>query len=276
MQESLVVISSSISALATVFLYLYFKKFQEVLELKDKVRRLQALEEHDQEIQRVRDDFLAMLVHELRAPLSVVRGSADLLIRETTSMTQKQISDLLGQIRSSSSELLNLVNDLLDVSKLESGGFELFKRDIDLNEVLMDELHRFEMLAKEKGITLEGRLDPRLSSAIFDPERIRQVINNLLSNALKFTPSPGKVYLNSEKIDDKVKISVDDSGKGVPEDIKGKLFHKFVQGRSNGTADKGTGLGLFISKGIVEAHGGNIWVEDNKPQGSKFVFTLPL
>lgn len=277
MEEQLVLINIGITALALSFLFLYFKKYQELIDLKNKLHTLEETEEHDIEAQKVKDDFLAMVVHELRSPLAVIKGSSDLLIKETKSLTSAQITDLLKQVRSSSGDLLNLVNDMLDVSKMEAGRFEIYPKDTNINNILEDETRRYTMLAKEKEVEIKLHLDPLVSNLRFDPDKIRQVLNNLLSNAVKFTPAGGYVEIRAEKSVGKVRISVADTGIGIPDEVKSKLFNKFVQGRSiAGSEEKGTGLGLVIAKGIVEAHGGIIWMEDNKPKGTKFVFTLPL
>jgi signal transduction histidine kinase len=278
MLESLTIITSSVTILSLVFLFLYFRKYQDWSDLQKKVRELENLERRDHETQQVRDDALAIVTHELRAPLSVIKGSADLIIKEVDKLSKDQIFDLLHQIKSSSSELLRMVNDMMDISKIESGRFEIFKKDWSLTELLTAESHRYAGLAKDDGLTLQMNLDPSVSHLKFDPERLKQVMNNLLSNAIKFTPKGGRIDIISEKTDDNyVKVIVADTGVGIPEDIKSRLFNKFVQGRSKGmNGEKGTGLGLAIAKGIVEAHGGSIWTEDNKPQGTKFVFTLPF
>ncbi len=276
MEEPLIFITSGITILALAFLYLYFKVYQDNLELKRKYAELEKTECKDQENYKAREDFIAMLVHELRAPLSVIKGSADLLLKEVSKLTQDQVFELLREIRLSSSDLLNLVNDMLDVSKIESGRFEIYVKDVRLNDVLEESVHRFNMLSEQKHINLNVHFDPHITNLKMDAEKIRQVMSNLLSNALKFTPENGTVNIVSEKIDGKARVTVSDSGMGIPEDIKNKLFNKFVQGRSVDGMGKGTGLGLVIAKGIIEAHGGIIWMEDNKPKGSKFVFTLPL
>ncbi len=226
---------------------------------------------HDRE----RDQFIAMLVHELRSPLSIIRGSCDLLVKEAYNLSQDQIKNMLNQLGDSAKLMLDIVNDLLDVSKIESGKFEILKEAGDLNNIIKEEAGYFSVLADKKSIKLNVFLDSSISSCKFDTERLKQVMNNLLSNAIKFTDTEGVVIVSSKKVGSSARIEVADTGIGVPPEQKVKLFHKFSQ-IPNGTHEKGTGLGLVVAKGIVEAHGGKIWVEDNQPKGSKFVFTLPL
>lgn len=226
---------------------------------------------HDKE----REQFIAMLVHELRSPLSIIRGSCDLLVKEAYNLTQDQIKNMLNQLSDSAKLMLDIVNDLLDVSKMESGKFEILKEVTDLNNLIKEESNYFNVLADKKGIKLNIFLDSALTPGAFDSERVKQVMNNLLSNAIKFTDTGGIVLVSTKKAGKNVVVEVSDTGIGIPAAQKSKLFHKFSQ-IPNGNHEKGTGLGLVVAKGIVEAHGGKIWVEDNQPKGSKFIFTLPL
>jgi signal transduction histidine kinase len=278
MLESLVVIAVSVTILAIVFLFLYIKKYQDYYELKIRLGDAEKRKQHDEDLQRVRDDFLAMMIHDLRSPLAVIRGSADLILKEADSLDKNQVYEFLMQIKTSSTQLLGMVNDLLDVSKIESGRYEVYFKEGDLNEVLEEECHTYEPLAKESGLKIELKTDPALKKIKFDRDKMKQVMNNLLSNAIKFTPKGGKITIVSRKRDPVMaEIKVIDTGIGVSDELKSKLFHKFVQGMELGVhQEKGTGLGLVIAKGIVEAHGGTIWMEDNKPKGAVFAFTIPL
>lgn len=245
-------------SLAITFAFLYFKNVRDFDKL-----------------QRLRNDFMAMVIHELRSPLSVIRSSADMVLKSSDKLNQQQITDLLTQIEDSSSDLIGIVNQLLDVSKIEAGRIEIFKHSCNLPQLLEEESTMYRNLAKEKGIELHLILEEGVEQINCDPEKIKQVINNLLSNAIKFTHQ-GYVSLELTKYHDYVQLTVSDTGVGVPDSIKDKLFEKFVQARDMPLSrEKGTGLGLVIVKGIIEAHGGKIWIEDNRPKGTKFVFTLP-
>ena len=217
-----------------------------------------------------------MLVHELRSPLSVIQGAADLLIKSTDALSAEQIHTLLAQIKSSSSTLLRMVGDILDVSKMESGRFQINKMYGDINEVVKEQCSYFESVTKVKDMKLRYDVDSNLPSFSFDPERIKQVLGNLLTNAIKFSEKDDEILIVTRKIDGVARVDVCDQGSGVSDNDKPLLFHKFFQASNQNGGEKGTGLGLVISKGIVEAHGGKIWVEDNKPKGSRFIFVLPL
>lgn len=252
------------------------------LLLFTKTRNLTKLKKYEEEFisiqakkEAAQEDFLPMVVHELRSPLSVIQGAADLLLKSTKDLSADQIQTLLSQIKTSSSNLLGMVASILDVSKMESGRFELNKVFSDINPILRDECSYFEPLTKIKDIKISCKTDEHLPTFNFDPERIKQVLNNLISNAIKFSSSGGEIFIMSEKIDGACKVEVCDTGVGIPDKEKPFLFQKFYQASNQEGVEKGTGLGLVISRGIVEAHGGRIWVEDNKPKGSKFIFSIP-
>jgi len=222
-------------------------------------------------------DFIPVLVHELRAPLSVIQGASDLLLKDVKELTADQIHTLLSQIKTSSGSMLKMVGDILDVSKMDAGKFEVNRVYANINNVLNEECGYFQSLAKIKNIVLECNTDSSIPNSSFDPDRVKQVLSNLLSNALKYVPEKGKISVSSKKAGGFIQVEVADTGEGISDKDKTNLFHRFVQSQSHyHIKEKGTGLGLYISKGIVEAHLGKIWVEDNNPIGSRFIFTLPL
>lgn len=277
--QYLLVLLGAEALLIVLFVYLLIHKSKQLTDLFEGISKLKRAGEELHKRQKKQDDLMPMLVHELRSPLSIIKGSSDLIIREASSLSMADIEKLLGQIRSSSSGLLKLVNDILDTSKMESGIFEIHKEKLDINHLLEEERDYYKAKAIERNIKFDLHLDPSLPKVSFDTDRIKQVMNNLLSNALKFTPEGGSVSIRSmmnPTDKNSIRISVEDSGSGVPDEVKPKLFHKFVQLENNTTEEKGTGLGLVICKGIIKAHGGTIWVEDNQPQGARFVFTLPV
>jgi two-component system, chemotaxis family, sensor kinase Cph1 len=223
-----------------------------------------------------RDDFLPILVHELRSPLSVIRGAADLLIKSTEDLSVDQIQTLLNQIKLSSTTLLSMVGSILDVSKMENGKFEINKSFNDINSLLKEECAYFDPLTKIKKLTIQCNIDEKISNFSFDAERVKQVLNNLISNAIKFSPEGGQIIVTSKKVGSNCQVEISDFGVGIPDQEKPLLFQKFFQASNQEGIQKGTGLGLFISRGIIEAHGGKVWVEDNSPKGSKFQFSIPI
>ncbi|NMB91512.1 HAMP domain-containing histidine kinase [candidate division WWE3 bacterium] len=269
---NILVIVESILLLITSLIL--FSKTRNLTNLK---KYEEALINAQAEQQAKENDFFPMLVHELRAPLSVIQGAADLLIKSTEDLNAEQIHTLLNQIKISSSSLLEMVGEILDVSKMEGGKFQINKTYGSIEDVLKEQCSYFEPVAKVRKVTLSCPKLEDLPSFSFDPERIKQVLNNLISNAIKFSLEGGSIVITSKKDYGFVRIEVVDNGVGVADKDKPLLFQKFFQASNHkDIKEKGTGLGLVIAKGIVEAHGGKIWVEDNKPKGSKFIFTIPL
>jgi len=239
----------------------------------------------EERLKNLREDFTAMMVHELRAPLTVIRGSADMILQNKEKFTPQDVDLFLTQIKTSAWDLLKLVNDLLDSAKIESGKFTVDKLPCDLAALIHQEVENYKVFTESKNIDLLVDLAEDIPQLALDKEKIVQVLNNLLSNAVKFTYKGEIVHLSDRgfiKVGTRlqggfVQVFVADNGPGIPAEVKKQLFNKFVQARESQISNEsGTGLGLAISKGIVEAHGGKIWVEDNVPKGSVFIFTLPV
>jgi signal transduction histidine kinase len=239
----------------------------------------------EENLKNLREDFIAMMVHELRAPLTVIRGSADMVLKNRERFSQNDIDLFLNQIKESAWGLLKLVSDLLDSAKIESGKFTVNKLPCPLNQVLIDEVKNYQVFTESKNIDLVLDLSDSVNLVNIDKEKVVQVLNNLMSNAVKFTyhgeithmEERGFIKVGSRLQGAFAQVFVADNGVGIPNDVKKQLFNKFVQARESSISNEsGTGLGLVIAKGIVEAHGGKIWVEDNVPKGSVFIFTLPV
>lgn len=255
-----------------------FLKSRQLSKIASELSRIKKEEASCTINQKSRDEFIAMLVHELRSPLSVIKGASDLVLKEAEKLSTEQIQNLLTQIRESSESLLSIVNDILDVSKMEAGKFEVEKTFGDVNKLLEEECDYYSSMLGVRGLDLATSFDDTLPHFNFDPLRIKQVLNNLISNAIKYSPDGGKVTVSSVLKNGYALVAVVDTGVGVPKGDQSTLFHKYSHPHNHGKASgiPSTGLGLVISKGIVEAHGGNIWFEENVPKGSKFIFTLPL
>lgn len=229
-----------------------------------------------EQLYKQRDEFTASMVHDLRSPLSVIRSSADLMLTEKDNLAPEQVADLLNQIKISSTRLLNIVTDLLDLAKIDAGKIELFIKPENLNALLDETYKLYFPQAKDRGVNIITDLDQNIKTVNFDLEKINHVMSNLMSNAVKYTEPGDTVFIISKLKADCVEVTVADTGKGIADEDKPKLFNKFVQAVEHKKKNQvGTGLGLSIVKGIVEAHKGKIWIEDNQPKGTKFVFTLP-
>ncbi len=223
---------------------------------------------------RLKSNFLATMSHELRTSLNAIIGFSDLLARQTAGpLTQKQ-ERFVGHVKESSRHLLALIDDILDLSKIEAGRLELKNEIVQMSVAADEVLSTLRPLAVAKGIEMEIELDAELTVDA-DRVRLRQILYNLLSNAIKFTPE-GSVRLVAGSDEQLICISVIDTGIGIPREEQDAIFETFHP-RSSPTheAFEGTGLGLSITRLLVEQHGGRIWVESEPGKGSKFHFTLP-
>jgi signal transduction histidine kinase len=232
----------------------------------------------EKSLEKVRQEFTAMMVHELRAPLTAVRWSSESLLKNLASVKPgadgAKVKDTVITIETASNNMLELVNDLLDVSKIEAGKFELNTQPYDLVEVIKEQAKAFEPQAQIKHLNI-NIIAPQKFVLKFDRVRIMQVLGNLLSNAIKYTDS-GQIDLTVEEQPDKAVVSVKDTGIGIPREDLGQLFSKFKQLQSGDRSRKGTGLGLVVCKGIIETHNGKIWAEsEGENLGSSFHFSLP-
>lgn len=224
---------------------------------------------------RSKDTFLASMSHELRTPLNAIIGFSQIL--QTRNEIPTNLQPYIEKIGIAGNNLLNLVNTILDFAKIEAGKIAFHPRMIMVAPLFNEVQTLISPMAQEKGLTL--RFPGEISLALFaDEQLLKQVIINLLSNSVKFTPKEGRVELSIKFEEKQIKISISDTGIGIPKEAIGKLFAPFEQAHSNtDTKSKGTGLGLAISKKIIEElHGGEIWVESTEGKGSTFYITLPL
>jgi len=242
--------------------------------LRDITERKQ-MEEAERELLHMKEDFVACVSHELRTPVAAIKGFVDLLLSGRVPDPEIQ-EEFLGRVSSEADRLSKLVGDLLDMSRMEAGHVLLELERTDLSELVRDSLNSLETLAQNKQIELQTELPQAPVTVLADQQRIRQVLVNLLGNAIKFS-GPGKsVVVSAARVNGSVSVSVKDEGPGIPEEAIPRLFDKFyrVRGPSGGPSN-GTGLGLFITKQIISAHGGQIDVRSEVGSGSEFFFTLP-
>ena len=233
-----------------------------------------------EELNTLKDDFVAIVSHDLRSPLTAILSASEILLNDEfmdRPLTVEQ-KELMNNIQFMGHQQLDLVNDLLDLAKIESGHIEITTALVDICKVAQECYTPLGVLADTKNITLNFLTAPELPKVNIDEPKIRQVLNNLMSNAIKFTEPGGMVTLRIGTDDNAcLKISISDTGDGIePVDLR-LLFNKYQQVRERGTeGEKGTGLGLAICKNLVELHQGEIWVESRVGVGSTFIFTLPI
>lgn len=239
-------------------------------EIENKSRQLEAANRH-------KSEFLANMSHELRTPLNAIIGFSEVLHdRMFGELNEKQV-EYIRDILSSGRHLLSLINDILDLSKVEAGRMDLELTKFDLPMALENARTLLRERASRHAISLDLSVDERIGDFVGDERKIKQILLNLLSNAVKFTPEGGRVGLKAVLGDGSVKISVTDTGIGIAPEDQETIFEEFCQARTHYAHEgEGTGLGLTLTKKFVEMHGGKIWVESEPGKGSTFTFTLPL
>jgi signal transduction histidine kinase len=237
-------------------------------EIQDKSRQLAEASQH-------KSQFLANMSHELRTPLNAILGYTELILDNIYGDTPDKMREVLDRTQRNGRHLLGLINDVLDLSKIEAGQLNLSLADYSLKDVVQNVYTAVEALAKEKQIALKVEVAPHLPAAHGDERKLTQVLLNLVGNAIKFTDT-GEVAIKAFAANGSFMVAVRDTGPGIAEPEQAKIFEEFQQADSSITKKKGgTGLGLAIAKRIVELHGGRIWVESSPGQGSTFSFTLP-
>jgi GAF domain-containing protein len=237
-------------------------------EIADKSRQLEAASQH-------KSEFLANMSHELRTPLNAILGFSEVLAQGMFGDVNEKQSEYLNDILESGRHLLSLINDILDLSKIEAGRMELEASEFDLPQAIQNALTLVRERALRRGIALHHVIDDRVADVRADERKVKQVLLNLLSNAIKFTPEGGRIDIRAAPADGLVEVSVTDTGVGIAPEDQEAVFEEF---RQVGTADKkaeGTGLGLALSRKFIELHGGRIWVTSQVGVGSTFTFTLP-
>jgi signal transduction histidine kinase len=238
-------------------------------EIEDKSRQLAVASEH-------KSQFLANMSHELRTPLNAILGYTELILDSIYGEVPAKMRGVLDRVQNNGRHLLGLINDVLDLSKIEAGQLTLTLTDYSITDVVQTVLTTVEPLAAGKQLALKSELAPNLPRVRGDERRIAQVLLNLVGNAIKFTDS-GEVAVRASAANGTFTIAVRDTGPGIPESDHCKIFEEFQQADTSSTRKKGgTGLGLAIVKRIVEMHGGRIGVESRLGQGSTFAFTLPV
>jgi signal transduction histidine kinase len=238
-------------------------------EIEETGRQLAVASQH-------KSEFLANMSHELRTPLNAILGYTELIQDNIYGQVPDKIREVLDRVQSSGRHLLGLINDVLDLSKIEAGRLTLSIADYSMKEVVQTVVMATEALVAEKKLALRIAISEHLPLGEGDERRITQVLLNLVGNAIKFTEA-GEIAVQAIAADGAFHVSVRDTGPGIAAEDQQRIFEEFQQVDSSSTREKGgTGLGLSISKKIIELHGGRIWVESELGRGSTFRFTLPV
>jgi signal transduction histidine kinase len=226
---------------------------------------------------RHKSEFLANMSHELRTPLNAVIGFSEVLLERMFGELNEKQDEYLQDILTSGRHLLSLINDILDLSKIEAGRMELELTEFDLPQAVDNALTLVRERASDHGIDLQSRLADDVGELVADERKVKQVLVNLLSNAVKFTPEGGRVEVRAARNNGALEIAVSDTGIGIAPEDRETIFEEFRRvGRDQAQQVEGTGLGLSLAKRLVELHGGRISVESEVGRGSTFTVSLPV
>lgn len=224
-------------------------------------------------LQQMREDLTHTMVHDLRNPLNVVYSALEMMNEQLIEKAAPDIRQMLNISRQSTRRILNLVNGILSISHLESGRMPVLRKSLELGELVEEVLEAERTLAEEKGLRLRYEAPQQMPPVMADRSLMERVLQNLVGNAIKFTPADGLVEVGADVADGHVMVRVRDTGPGVPPEIQDQLFEKFVTGKQMG---RGSGLGLAFCRMAIEAHDGRIWVDSEPGKGATFSFVLPL
>jgi signal transduction histidine kinase len=258
---------------------------QRFVRLKDFADRLERTNQELRKIDAIKSEFVSVASHELRTPLAAIKNAVQLMLSGKTGEINENQGKFLSMAERNINRLTNILSDLLNLSRIESGKIELKFESIELKEIIELTASSLKLHADGKSIQIEVEIPEPLPAVVGDQEKIEQILTNLIGNAIKFTPEGGKILITAKPLlkekeggyGSGVAISVKDNGIGIPAEHLDAIFEKFHQVESSlKRSVSGTGLGLAITKGLVEAHQGKIWVESEVEKGSTFTFTLPI
>ena len=242
-------------------------------EIAAKKTELEAANKKLQQLDKIKSDFVLNVAHEFRTPLTIIKGNVDLVNKGGLGPVAPVQKEMLDGAINIVNRLSRLVNDLLDISKIESGKMELKKEPVQMNKIIEENLIIFDKLIKDKKQGLQKDLARDLPEVSADKDKVTQVFINLLSNAVKYTPESKEIRVKTVNLEREIMVEISDAGEGVAPDNLDKIFDKFT--RVTAEKKEGTGLGLPIAKDIVNLHKGRIWVKSELGKGSQFYFTLP-
>jgi signal transduction histidine kinase len=231
----------------------------------------------EQGVAQAKNDFVSLVSHELRTPMTSIKGYTDLMLKEAAGALNEQQHNFMTIVKSNVDRMAELVSDLLDVSRLDSGRVRLVRERLDLAGVILEISQELTETLHQRELTLEFDLAPGLPRVYADHGRIVQVLLNLLSNAYRYTPAGGTITIAIHALDDEIQVDIADTGIGIPAKDRESIFERFYRADHPVVREQaGTGLGLPIARSLIEMHGGKLWLQSEAEMGSTFSFTLPI
>lgn len=256
---------------ATYYFFIPYRLIQENRRSWEYYQKNQLLKS----VEELKTNFISMMSHDLKTPLARIQGMTAVIAKDAQPLSSTQ-ADALDTIRSSSADLLSMISSILNYARIESQGVELHKTACDINTLVTEVIRRHDFLAQIKHIKIESKLDP-LFSLKCDPDLVRQIVANLVENAIKYSPARSTVWVNTQEVNSTVEIEIIDQGPGVPPEDQEKIFMKFFRSQNAKTSQiKGSGLGLYLAKYFTELHGGSLELTSEVGKGSRFVVHLPM
>ncbi len=228
-------------------------------------------------IERMKTEFVSISAHQLRTPLSAIKWILKMILDGDLGPLLKTQKEYLEKAYTSNERMINLINDLLNVSRIEEGRFLYRLEPADLRKIIEDILNTYKKEIQKKKLEVSFRKPRKFPSILLDKEKIGIAVQNLIENAIRYTPEKGKIILSLKKKNKEIEFFVKDTGIGIPKEQQARIFSKFFRAKNAVKMEpNGSGLGLFVTKKIIEAHGGKIWFESEEGKGTTFYFTLPL
>lgn len=245
--------------------------------VRERTQELQAANEKLQELDRLKSAFVSIVSHELRTPMTSIKGYVENMLDGLTgTLTEKQ-AHYLSRVKYNTERLTRMINDLLDLSRIEAGRVELNLNPVPVRDLVADVTEAFQTMAQQKRLRLLAQHEGESAEIRADRDKLHQILTNLIHNAFKFTPEGGEIRVETRVVGEgSVEFCIADTGCGIPAHELSRVFERFYRGESVQAEQRGAGLGLAITKSLVELHGGHIWVESTVGQGSRFHFTIPL
>ncbi len=245
--------------------------------VQGRTQELQSANEKLRELDRLKSSFVSMVSHELRTPMTSIKGYVDNLLDGVAGPLNEKPAYYLKRVKHNVERLTRMINEMLDLSRIEAGAVKLAVGAVSIPELLNDVVEGFQTIAHEKALTVKAHATEGLPHVQGDRDKLYQVLNNLIQNAVKFTPDGGRILVEAQAEDTGfIKVGVCDTGCGIAPEELGRVFERFYRGEAVAIENRGAGLGLAITKNLVELHHGQIWAESTPGEGSRFFFTLPI